>query len=97
MNRIEEEKQVVRWMIGLFCRKKHNGKNLCPDCSALASYCNSRLEHCRFGNDKPTCKNCPTHCYRPDMREKIRIVMRYSGPRMIFYHPVAAIRHLLRR
>lgn len=45
---------------------------------------------------KTTCKKCPVHCYSPDMREKIRAVMRYSGPRMIFLHPFAAIRHLAR-
>ena len=31
---------------------------------------------------------------KPEMREKIRQVMRYSGPRMIFHHPIAALRHL---
>lgn len=29
------------------------------------------------------------------MREKIRQVMRFSGPRMIFHHPVAAVRHVI--
>lgn len=29
------------------------------------------------------------------MREKIRKVMRYSGPRMILYHPITAIRHVI--
>jgi hypothetical protein len=29
------------------------------------------------------------------MREKIREVMRFSGPRMIFYHPITAIRHVI--
>lgn len=28
------------------------------------------------------------------MRERIREVMRFSGPRMIFHHPVAAVRHV---
>lgn len=28
-------------------------------------------------------------------REKIRKVMRFSGPRMIFSHPVAAVRHVI--
>ena len=28
-------------------------------------------------------------------REKIREVMRFSGPRMLFHHPVAAVRHLI--
>jgi hypothetical protein len=29
------------------------------------------------------------------MREKIKEVMRFSGPRMIFCHPIMAIRHLI--
>ena len=35
------------------------------------------------------------HCYQPQMREQIRQVMRYSGPRMLLYHPVLAIWHLV--
>ena len=29
------------------------------------------------------------------MREQIRRVMLFSGPRMIFYHPVLAVRHVI--
>ncbi len=29
------------------------------------------------------------------MREHIRIIMRYSGPRMLFSHPIAAVWHLI--
>jgi hypothetical protein len=29
------------------------------------------------------------------MRENIRKVMRYAGPRMIYHHPIMALRHLL--
>ena len=36
------------------------------------------------------------HCYKPDMKEKMREVMRYAGPRMMWYHPIAAIKHLIR-
>ena len=60
----------------------------------LEVYAYKRLDMCRFGNNKPNCKRCPIHCYKPEMREKIRQVMRYSGPRMIFHHPIAALRHL---
>ena len=62
----------------------------------LASYSEERLDRCKFGNGKPTCRKCPVHCYKPDMGEMIREVMRFSGPRMIFHHPIAAIRHLAR-
>ena len=69
---------------------------LCPECAALLDYALRRLDSCRFGNDKPSCRKCPVHCYRADMRERIRTVMRWAGPRMIFSHPMAATRHLLR-
>ena len=69
---------------------------LCPECAALLDYALRRLDSCRFGNGKPSCRKCPVHCYRADMRERIRTVMRWAGPRMIFHHPMAAARHLLR-
>lgn len=75
---------------------RHNTRPLCPECSALLDYALRRLDSCRFGNGKPSCRKCPVHCYRADMRERIRTVMRWAGPRMIFHHPLAATRHLLR-
>ena len=62
----------------------------------MAEYAEERLSRCRFGERKPTCRLCKVHCYRTDMRLKMKEVMRYSGPRMIFYHPVIAMRHLVR-
>jgi hypothetical protein len=29
------------------------------------------------------------------MQQRIRDVMRYAGPRMLYHHPIAAIRHML--
>ena len=94
--RIEEEKAVVEQMIRLYCRKHEGNTALCPSCKALLDYAHCRLDRCRYDEHKPTCKKCPVHCYRPEMKERIRIVMRWSGPRMIVYHPIAAVRHLLR-
>ena len=68
--------------------------SLCPQCQALLDYAHKRLDHCKFGEDKPSCTRCPVHCYKPDMREQIRQVMRYSGPRMLLHDPIMAIRHL---
>jgi hypothetical protein len=62
---------------------------------ALARYSERRLERCVFGDAKPTCSNCVVHCYRKDMRERIRDVMSWAGPRMLLRHPVLAIRHML--
>ena len=93
----EHEKRVVKLMISLYCRGNHDSRRgeLCPDCTALAAYADARVDHCPHMATKTFCSNCRTHCYRADMREKIRAVMRWSGPRMILHHPVMAVRHVI--
>ena len=95
----EREKRIVSEMISLYCRRSHQTKKgtLCPDCAALLAYAHERSEKCPYMEKKTFCTSCKTHCYKPEMREKIRTVMRYSGPRMITVHPVMAIRHLIER
>lgn len=92
----EREKRVVALMIRIYCHKKHGIKEgLCPECETLSQYAAQRSEKCPFMETKTFCSNCKVHCYKPEMREKIRAVMRFSGPRMILYHPIMAIRHLI--
>ena len=93
---LKEEQRVVEQMIRLYCRKKEVNNELCPGCQELLQYATARLERCKFGENKPTCKKCPIHCYRPQMEERMCKVMRWGGPRMILYHPVAAIKHVIR-
>lgn len=99
MTRIEQEKRVVETMIVLYCKHNHRTADgqLCDECAELCDYALQRLTRCVHGNKKPTCKRCPVHCYRPTMRERIVQVMRYSGPRMMLYHPIMALRHLLQK
>lgn len=92
----EREKAMVSEMIALYCRKQHGRKNgLCPECEALEIYARQRSDKCPFMETKTFCSNCKVHCYKAEMREKIRAVMRFSGPRMIFHHPAAAGRIVL--
>lgn len=92
----EREKKTVSLMIRLYCRKKHHSAGkLCPDCRALSEYAAQRSDRCPFMETKTFCSNCKVHCYKPEMRERIREVMRFSGPRMILYHPVMAVRHVI--
>ena len=92
----QREKRMVQEMVALYCRKKHGGqKRLCPECAALAEYAGQRSDRCPFMETKTFCSNCKVHCYKPVMREKIREVMRFSGPRMLFSHPVMAISHVI--
>lgn len=91
----EKENAVVGEMIRLYCRKKHGGRELCGECRELYEYAQARVEHCPFMETKTFCSNCKVHCYKPQMREKIRTVMRFSGPRMLLYHPGMAIWHVV--
>ncbi len=92
----EQEKYVVSEMITLYCRKQHGQKKgLCPECEALLEYAKLRSDHCPFMETKTFCSNCKVHCYKKEKKEQIKQVMRFSGPRMIFVHPVLAIRHVI--
>ena len=99
--RLAREERTIKAMVALYCRDHHADRipsdadeHLCDECAALQDYALRRLGVCRYGADKPTCANCPTHCYKPAMREQVREVMRYSGPRMMKRHPVLAVAHL---
>ena len=93
----EYEKKIVSEMIALYCSRNHNMKQgkMCEKCDKLNRYARTRSDNCPFMETKSFCSNCRVHCYKPDMRQMIRTVMRFSGPRMAFYHPVMAIRHLI--
>jgi hypothetical protein len=58
-------------------------------------YATRRIDRCIFGEAKPTCARCTVHCYNATMRERVRSVMRYAGPRMLWRHPILAIAHML--
>ena len=86
----------------MYCRDHHAQASAtaqddrpCSECAGLLDYARLRLEKCRYGAAKPACSACETHCYGPAMRERVREVMCYSGPRMLKRHPVLAVAHLL--
>lgn len=106
MNRLDGGRMQREWrtldaMIAITCRGSgHAGRAggrraLCPDCAELRAYAEQRLLRCPFGEEKPTCNNCQVHCYRPEMRQRVRAVMIFAGPRMLLRHPVLALLHLL--
>jgi len=83
-------------MTRIYCRDDHQpGIDLCAECNQFHSYANTRLERCRFGEEKPTCAKCPVHCHQRDRREQVRVIMRYAGPRMLREHPIMSLRDWL--
>ncbi|WP_313638772.1 nitrous oxide-stimulated promoter family protein [Paenibacillus sp.] len=91
--KIRKEKEIVEKMIRIYCKKKHHQKVLCEECQGLNEYAGKRLSLCPFGEEKTACAKCPIHCYKKEYRQRIKEVMRFSGPWMLLYHPVESIRH----
>ena len=57
MTKIEKEKQTIKLMIDIYCKKKHGNKSgeLCEECAELLEYAHKRLTYCKFGEEKSTC------------------------------------------
>ncbi len=100
----EREKKLIPVMIKKYCRGRHKSERkeeniprggVCAGCKELTDYALFRLEKCPFKVDKKFCSFCKVHCYKPDMREKIKAVMKYSGPGMLFSHPLFAVSHVV--
>ena len=94
--------KTLQAMMHLYCRGHRHGcewhggeERLCPHCAALLRYAARRLERCVFGDAKPNCADCRVHCYRAGMREQIRQVMRWAGPRMLLRHPFLSVAHMM--
>jgi hypothetical protein len=95
--RLKREHATLVCMTRIYCdhhHEDHEGADLCPDCTRLMQYAHRRLEKCPYGSNKPTCANCPIHCYKPAQREMAKNVMRFAGPRMTFRHPWRSLTHL---
>ena len=91
-----KERELIPVMIRAYCHAKHGtkGKAVCEECRALTEYALFRLDKCPFKVNKKFCSFCKIHCYKPDMREKIKDVMKFAGPRMLPTHPVFAFKHV---
>ena len=89
------EHKTIDLMIDVYCRDVHGRAGPgCAECEELRHYAAERLRRCPFGSEKPTCLNCPVHCYKPDRREQVRVVMRHAGPRLLLRHPILTLLHL---
>jgi hypothetical protein len=82
-------------MVRLYCSRHHDRPDgPCSECARLLAYSHARLDACPYGAGKPTCRECPIHCYRPAERDAVRNVMREAGPAMLRCHPWLAVVHL---
>lgn len=93
--KLEVELKTIKKMTRLYCRQHHRQID-CERCHSFVEYAEKKLDRCVYGQDKPACKHCPIHCYKPEQKNLAKIIMRYAGPKMLIMHPILAIKHLLK-
>ena len=93
--RILREKKTIGVMIAMHCASRH-GKRVedCESCGRLLSYAQRKIDNCVFHGSKPACNECMVH---RELREEMRAVMRFSGPRMFLHHPLLGGLHFVDR
>lgn len=55
---------------------------VCAECRDFLLYAFERRIRCPLP-DKPSCKHCQIHCYKPGHRQQVREIMRFSGQYLI--------------
>ena len=90
MERLEREMKTIMVMLDLYCKSEHGREKLCDDCTKLKNYAFFRLTQCPFQAEKPSCQNCVIQCFKPDMRDFMKKVIRKTGTRLLLKYPILA-------
>lgn len=93
---LQNELETLRAMVALRCRALHGGAAPCPACRLLLAAAEARLARCPR-DPKPACRDCPASCWPPELRARLREVMRYAGPRLPLRRPLLALKHYLKK
>jgi len=94
-NRLDTEKKIFEKMVLIYCKKKHKYDSACMDCREIIKYGHNKINNCIHGKEKPFCSKCTVHCYEKNIKEKVKDIMIFSGPRIFFYHPIVSLKHFL--
>ena len=98
-NKEKKELKILALFTSVYCRDHHTSEQksladlpeqlmslqpytCCASCQEFLLYAIERRLNCPL-EDRPICKHCQVHCYRPGYREKVREIMRYSGKTLI--------------
>lgn len=86
--------KVLRSMLELDCELYKKKKVLCTSHNELFEYAIEKIEKCPH-EENIICQVCAIHCYSNERREEIIEVMRSTRVRMMIYHPIITMQHLI--
>lgn len=85
----------------IYCKAHHQGTEqdeagLCPSCREAVESTFARAANCP-NHQTNNCEDCEVKCQRGDAQKRIKQIMRYSAPRMIFCHPLMTLEYLRKK
>ena len=99
-DRTTRDRKILEAMGRIFCKAHHSGEKdpygLCPSCRETVEATLVRTAVCPYGHEG-NCQDCDIHCQRGEAQERIREIMRYAAPRMVFRHPLMTAEYLRRK
>lgn len=76
--RHNQDKSIIKTHEAEFRRLPLHKYPVCGECREFLLYAFMRRLRCPL-DDKPACKHCTVHCFKPGHRDKVREIMRFSG------------------
>lgn len=85
----------------IFCNAHHpdadrDEAGLCPACRNTIDATFARTATCP-NHQRSNCEDCAVKCQRGDAQARIKEIMRYSAPRMLFRHPLMTLEYLRKK
>ena len=98
--RVDKDRKTLETIGRIYCDAHHEGpkdaSRLCPMCRETVNATLARTQACPFDHTG-NCQDCTVHCQRGEAQERIREMMRYSAPRMVFRHPLMTADYLRKK
>lgn len=85
----------------IYCHGNHahmakDAAGLCLQCRCAVESTLARTIACPNGHEG-NCQDCRIHCQRGEAQERIRKIMHYAAPRMVFRHPIMTAHYLRKK
>lgn len=97
----EKDLATLEAMAQIYCDAHHIGMNkdavnLCIECREAVIATLNRTQVCPNGHIH-NCQDCDIKCQRGDGQSRIKAIMAYSAPRMLWRHPLMTFTYLRKK
>lgn len=101
MSDLDKDRRTLEAIGSIYCRGHHPGVakdtgGLCPACRGTIEQTLDRAAACPYGHGH-NCEDCETHCQRGEAQQRIKAIMAYAAPRMVFRHPLMTLEYLKKK